>query len=437
MNRIILIGNGFDLAHNIKTSYSHFIKNYWEKVIQDLKNEVSYNYTTHRRVFENNEIKINNVPGFWELGYWVKAEKYEDLIVLLDNLNLELIFKNRFLEILIQKHTEQNWVDIENEYYRLLKMSFKNNNCTYKIEELNNDFNQIKNLLESYLCEVEENFNANFGTQVSDIHLRRNIGNKIYSPFQLKDFTETSINKKAEIEYQKIYKILDVLNYPVNDDTDITLELNEKIQKIISKLGNHPTIKDIRKLLISDSAINYFELIPDEILFLNFNYTFIEKIYSDYSQFDLYDSKKIVTKQYIHIHGTTNKNDHNDVIFGFGDEIDEDYKSIENLNDNTYLENIKSIKYLETDNYKQLLEFLNSGSYQIFIFGHSCGNSDRTLLNTLFEHKNCASIKPYYHLKENGSDNYSDIIRNISRNFNSKAVMRDKVVNKLYCESLS
>ncbi len=39
MNRIILIGNGFDLAHGLKTSYANFIDWYWEKKILDLRNE--------------------------------------------------------------------------------------------------------------------------------------------------------------------------------------------------------------------------------------------------------------------------------------------------------------------------------------------------------------------------------------------------------------
>ena len=29
MNRIVLIGNGFDLAHGLKTSYKNFIDWYW------------------------------------------------------------------------------------------------------------------------------------------------------------------------------------------------------------------------------------------------------------------------------------------------------------------------------------------------------------------------------------------------------------------------
>ena len=31
MNRLVIIGNGFDLAHGLKTSYKDFIDWYWEK----------------------------------------------------------------------------------------------------------------------------------------------------------------------------------------------------------------------------------------------------------------------------------------------------------------------------------------------------------------------------------------------------------------------
>ena len=31
MNRIVLIGNGFDIAHGLKTSYTNFIDWYWEQ----------------------------------------------------------------------------------------------------------------------------------------------------------------------------------------------------------------------------------------------------------------------------------------------------------------------------------------------------------------------------------------------------------------------
>jgi hypothetical protein len=73
--------------------------------------------------------------------------------------------------------------------------------------------------------------------------------------------------------------------------------------------------------------------------------------------------------------------------------------------------------------------------------GHSCGLSDRTLLNTIFEHNNCRSIKVFYYetKDDNGvviKDNYTEIIQNISRHFNKKKLMREKIVNKTLCQPL-
>jgi hypothetical protein len=37
MNRIILIGNGFDLAHGLDTRYKDFIDDFWKGIIEDAK----------------------------------------------------------------------------------------------------------------------------------------------------------------------------------------------------------------------------------------------------------------------------------------------------------------------------------------------------------------------------------------------------------------
>ena len=97
---------------------------------------------------------------------------------------------------------------------------------------------------------------------------------------------------------------------------------------------------------------------------------------------------------------------------------------------------MKSIRYMEADNYRKMLEFIESAPFQVCIMGHSCGMSDRTLLNTLFEHENGVSIKPYYYKKEDGTDNYLELVQNIYRNFTDMKLMRDKVVNKMCCEPL-
>ena len=177
------------------------------------------------------------------------------------------------------------------------------------------------------------------------------------------------------------------------------------------------------KLMANKFPREFF--LPNEILFLNFNYTNTTQLYLPIPKpgFEIN-----------HIHGELTNPD--SVIFGYGDELDENYKNISNLNDNEYLRNFKSIKYLESDRYRKALQFMNAAPYQVFIMGHSCGNSDRTFLNTLFEHKNCVSIKPYYY-KNGDKDNYLEIVQNISRNFTDMKLMRDRVVNKTYCEPFS
>ena len=46
MNRLVIIGNGFDLAHGLKTSYKDFIRWYLDDFFENLfksKEDISYN----------------------------------------------------------------------------------------------------------------------------------------------------------------------------------------------------------------------------------------------------------------------------------------------------------------------------------------------------------------------------------------------------------
>jgi hypothetical protein len=416
MNRIILIGNGFDLAHGLKTSYHNFIDDFWEETVKEIKD------LPRGKPFSNELFDIKIIPHFWRI-----ENTYDGLLNSLKDSSSKIILKNNFLQHITEKKGIQNWVDIENEYYSLLKNSYQIKQNNYKISQLNKDFKEVTLLLEKYLSKIENEFNTSFSNE----DLRKEIGYKIYGYFNLKDFTESSINEKVEQEYNRIKGDMGNLR---ENQVDFN-ELDNHSQMLINRIGNQEPKKVIRKLLMENGAVNYFDLNPKSILFLNFNYTSTEKLYLNHKEFEPYHEFKDLNKEIIHIHGLINKKE-NEIIFGFGDEIDSDYHEIEKLNENEYLENIKSIKYLETDNYKKVLEFLNGSGYQVLIFGHSCGLSDRTLLSTLFNHKNCHSIKLYYHQKDNENDNYSDIIRNISRNFTDKSLMRDKVVNKMYCEPL-
>ena len=80
---------------------------------------------------------------------------------------------------------------------------------------------------------------------------------------------------------------------------------------------------------------------------MNFNYTqTAKKLYNDHN-----------IDEIINIHGELNS-ENNPIIFGYGDELDNDYERIERLQNKDILENIKSIRYHKTKNNRSLLEII-------------------------------------------------------------------------------
>ncbi|WP_167596646.1 AbiH family protein [Leeuwenhoekiella sp. ZYFB001] len=427
MNRIILVGNGFDLAHKLKTSYNDFINHYWQNIFDNLRNSLG-GYI---------DLDGLTVEAFWDNGL-PEESSYINFFKYCENYKVEYTFTNELIEVICKNQSIQNWVDLEDEYYRLVIKSI--NDQEINITKLNDDFANLKGLFIKYLLQCSPDFSNENLNEVFEKYYIDDIARHIYSDINIQDFTEEAVNEIAKKESEKLFDFI------MNDDPKKDFSKYDQFVETLSYyLRNNAKIQkgtiedyydEIFQILISKDAHNLFDLSPESIFVLNFNYTNVSLLYSNhFTESHLDNDCKFQWPEINHIHGALNDNK-NPIIFGFGDELDDNYSKIEKLNDNKYLENIKSIRYSDTDNYKKLLQYINSDQYQICIFGHSCGISDRTMLNTLFEHENCVSIKPYYHLREDGTDNYSDIVRNISRNFNNKASMRDKVVNKTYCEPL-
>lgn len=161
-------------------------------------------------------------------------------------------------------------------------------------------------------------------------------------------------------------------------------------------------------------------------LLLNFNYTQTLKPYKE----ALSSIAPNTYVELINIHGELNNKD-NPIIFGFGDEMDDQYKILEKQKENAFLDYMKSFGYFRTNNYRRLTRFLEQDHFQVEIMGHSCGLSDRVMLNMIFEHPNCKSIKVNYYRWRDGYEgtNYKTLTQNISRHFNKKTLMRDLVVD--------
>ncbi|RPD96748.1 hypothetical protein EGM88_10335 [Aureibaculum marinum] len=302
-------------------------------------------------------------------------------------------FKNDFFKLINNKNSITNWVDIENEYYNELKTIIRSNNIDVSIEkvkQLNKEFGLIKELFENYLLEE--------------------VCQKI-------DF-ENFENPK---NYFEIYDVLvPNLSHPY-------LNLNGLSEKnFLNEFSFKEDKEEIKSYIKSNSSETHKFY---KSYLLSFNYT-----PTIHAHKFLLDKKQNYDFYINYIHGKIGDPD-NPINFGFGDETDKDYKMIEDLNDGEFLKNFKSFQYSNTTNYNDLFSYIEEDKYQVYILGHSCGLSDRVLLNAIFEHKNCRSIKVYYHEKGD-DDNYTEIVQNISRHFNDKKVMRRKIVSKPYCKAL-
>ena len=372
MNRLVIIGNGFDMAHGLKTSYKDFLNWYWERRLNAL---LVLQSPTSEDCLCKLEIKNTNECANWFNFFY--SHSFRDLFTrewkfppadiiggIKDNTDDFSVTCSRFFETILQSIETRGWVDIENDYYQLLKECSENTDCGYTVKELNEQLAYLQEKLVEYLRSIGTN------QYIKKLH------DGMIESFDPADFS-TEGRKKAMENIG-----LDIQSY---EEVEYNYEERNK-------------------------------LIPERIMLLSFNYTATAKNYNNFN----------LERNFIHGDLEHPKN----IIFGYGDELDRHYQDILDRNDNELLKNVKSVKYLETRHYKDMLEFLMSAPFQVLIMGHSCGNSDRTLLNTVFEHENCVSIKPFYHKWEDGSDNYLELVQNISRNFTNMKLFRDRVVNK-------
>ena len=379
MNRLVIIGNGFDMAHGLKTSYMNFINWYWDKRIDAFAGnttKVSEDCLCKLTIKDGTYVNCWNVFTFEQsyfrdiLGNRI-CSGYEVIKELKKHPEAFSIDYSPFFDMIMNSFETKRWVDIENDYYYMLKKGIGEiPPIDYTIEELNEQLGFLQEKLVEYLHTMEKD------------RFKEEIERAIIDFFDPADFSTEGRKMASE------------------------------------NLGLD--IKSFAEVRNDYEAQN--KLIPERIMLLSFYYTSTAKMYDNFN----------IVHNYIHGDLEHPEN----IIFGYGDELDKDYQDILDRNDNELLKNVKSVKYLETRHYHDMLDFLMTAPFQVLIMGHSCGNSDRTLLNTVFEHENCVSIKPFYHKWKDGSDNYLELVQNISRNFTNMRLFRDRVVNKEQCKTM-
>lgn len=432
MNRIVLIGNGFDIAHLLKTSYKDFIEYLWKGIYDELKKKTylpngnnDHNFKDSQELIDIPYSTLENREGQIVLTYnrreYITSELNEEYTADIKGFintiqKINPIYPNIIFKTISFNYIEKNWSDIEADYYRELK------NCKdSNVESLNKSFLQIKGLLRNYLSALEA---ATLITEIDTI---------MYSPIIPEHIKITRLQIVCDYLNEKISRLDNVSKKKIKDyltrkevvKSDFSVSYGSETEDVIEARNIVPD-DILRKSLFKDEYKDILD--PESILFLSFNYTDTIKQYES-------EKKSVET---IQIHGTLGATE--EMIFGYGDEDDEKYKELEMSEIPGMLDNVKSINYLQSSNYRNLERFIESGPYQIFIMGMSCGLADRTLLRKLFQHKNCISILPYYYeykdKEGNSKDNFSGLIQNISRCFSDKDLLRSIVVDKTKCSPL-
>ncbi len=413
MNRIIIIGNGFDLAHGLKTSYKDFIDWYWSDLLQRLSTCIKDSYADGLCSFETSHSSwacSSIATNFSTMG---TRSPFQQVCDMKNDQRWHKVLISSFLQEISQDAENKNWVDIETSYYEWLQKSTLDGTIV-----LNQHFDIIKQKLIEHLSIIQNQ-------HINSTLIKNEIQQEIYAPLSGTEIAickqklwREFVQKRVKTAAQQTQE--DILDNPQSPYQ--TIHAFNKQQRDIDEKAKNLYQKIIYGYRNNAELLNQYTR-PERILLLNFNYTNMADMYAD-------AEKNCRT---LHIHGILSQKDH--IIFGYGDEKDEQFKEIMSRKHNEYLRNVKSTNYTRTDHYRALLAFIENNPYQLYIMGHSCGQSDGTLLRTLFEHPNCVSIKPYFYIK-NGENKYIETVQNIYRNFSDMQLMRDLVVNQRKCKPL-
>ena len=369
-NTLYLVGNGLDRNNGLDTSYKSFIIFYLKKAIKmavdnnypfiDNCMRIEIDFIRFKSDFDKMDSFFDNFEQeFMPENYFVSRDRKREYLI--SNFPFLIITPaSKFIEAILKNFSFSTWAGIENDIYKVLKQSYHD---TEKSQRKLNDPTDT-----SY-------------------------GNNVIN----------DLNRSVKCLTKELVYYLQSQNSPL------------KPNSIISELTRTKTTKlERHNKLVIDPTSSYFHI-------LNFNYTtYLEKevlALSDYYN-GIIDAKVFV-QDMNNIHGRLDE-EFDDIIFGIGDEQERFLHDVESYYSDNWLESFKSYKYLRKNNYQNLIGFTQIDDYEIYVIGHSCSITDRTLLKMLFENPHCKKI----HVMHRGMSSYMSICFNISRNFSDKIKMR-------------
>lgn len=369
---ILVIGNGFDLAHGLPTKYWEFME--FVLVFKYLK--------------ENTREKVEKHPVFCKLNENIKEYLLSDEVFNFSNhTNIlkefdNLVRNNIFIEYFEDRFDLQNkgWIDFE-----------------FEISEI------IKSL--DYLLKLTSDKQRTGKVQI-DNALRYNIADEFLDKMKNKNIKDHNDKFHASDFYREDAKVI---------IDELYNELNNLIRCLEIYLGEFVGKVKVEKRL-SD-----IEIIPKIDKVISFNYTnTYEKIYDNNRNCD-----------YDYVHGNIDINRDkidNNMVLGIDEYLKEDRDTrIEFIKFKKYFQRIyketkclyriwleKEREYCVDNKNNEIMELNGEGEYRycnnLYIYGHSLDITDKDILKELIEFPSTKTTIFYY-----DKDDYADKIANMVR----------------------
>ena len=377
VNDIIILGNGFDLAHGLATGYKDYVK---EMIID------SSRLLNPAPRYRNSPFRLKDYPTTFNyeespVGPYLYNQKDRNELA---QLYLRVAAYNRrmpsdFIKRIIEDFGDKGWVDLEDAYFSFLpKITPQGKHDKKDVKALNEEMKRLGESLCQYLNTLER------PAPSEDI---RTLFEQI---------------KKEQIE--RAWKQAWAHNY--RSSIAVTRVHAGQMEERLSG-----------------------------ITVLTFNYTdTCEVLYKDALTIKVKDAsncslvgelKDDIPPTFIHIHGSLKEED---ILLGYGDETTDMFRELEDANDNELTKYFKSFYYMQNPRYRQFFEVLERGPFRLHLMGHSCGLSDRVLLSSIFNHPNLEDVRIYYHDRGEDGNDYFQLCQNISRHFHDKHAMRLKIL---------
>lgn len=390
MNRLVIVGNGLDLAFGLKTKYEHFLKDYLIKCIKNLENNAN-------GISEDELVKVEFLKSLRCVDYGKGLTKVIDLF---DDLKIQEIINNE--DISWKWLHNRNEVNKNNKSSKLIKIELKSRFFSKLIGE-----RKWTDIEKAYFDELLEVFKKS----------KEDVNNP-------KRYTITNLNTDFDFLKSKVIEYLTSINNDFNNIHSLIRAnphdaRSNLLYKIDSKCYENPK-KEYLNRFFSKSKIkeqSNFQVL-ENIFFINFNYT------QWFENHIVLNSKDFPITYYSAIHGNLNMPE--SIIFGYGDDSNKNYQDLEDEDNEEYLKNIKAFHYPNELHYLDIINALGDNEFDVFVIGHSLGLSDRVLLKTIFEHENCKAIKLFH--RGSKESQFSKRIA-LSRHFTDKIKMRSKIVD--------